>query len=123
MRNFIFLSCLLISSKSIYSQHEFSFSAFSGISKIASIHTTEDEVFSQSRISERFAPALNLSLTYSYGFGKFQLETGLGFSQLKGYQSETYVVNYFNSTDNYKVEVITERKSKNLYIPLSLHYQ
>lgn len=124
MKKLIFLTCLIASPYTIRAQQEFYVSVFTGVSKIASIHSTELETFSNSRISDRYLPGLNINLNYSFHLGKLKLETGLGYTQIQGLQTESFNL-YTDDTylNYYRMEVVTERKSHNLILPLTAHFQ
>ncbi len=125
MKKVLLFSCFLYFSVGTFmAQNEVRLSVFSGMGKIASVHSIEDEVLSGTKISDRYLPAFNLLASYMHHFKHFQLETGLGFSQIKGEQRETFNL-YTDMTylNFYRMEVITERKSKNLYLPITAHFQ
>ena len=105
-------------------QHEINFSINSGIGKTALIHSFVDDK-NDTRVEDFYSPTFGFNAHYSYSFGDLSLESGLGFNDIKGKhttgQNVTLIEN--NSSRTIEKDVLVQRKTRYLTIPLSINYR
>lgn len=125
MKLSVFCSLVLFVNFSSYSQHRVSASVNSGIGKIETLFSLEEEQNAMigSTVSDRYGITYGFDVNYSFEFGKLVLESGLNYNFIKGYQSD-----HFNQYKDFsglyydRMGVDVARKAHYLTLPLLVKY-
>lgn len=124
---YLFLTCLGVTlSAQLFSQHHLSVTANGGVGKMTVAQDFIYQAESSGRLEESLASTGGFSLNYAFKMGDFSLETGLGYNQIKGNQSETFTITTvdINSVNTlHAVNLQTFRKAHYLDVPLTFNYQ
>jgi len=125
MKTVVFCCFVLPINFSLYSQHQFSVSLSTGIGKIATLYSVEDEqnAIIGSNVSDKFDISYEVDANYSYEFGKLVLESGLHYNFIQGNQSEQFNI-YKDPSGFYydRMGVGVERKAHFITVPLIAKY-